>query len=260
VLDGLAGLQGLADLLRSHKVGVRGLSRSLPEAADGLAETRAALRELEAVIGAEVDAVHARAALGPVESALGELQSELGRGGNALDARRRIALEVRIAAIVRDLEVAQSLADLFTACLDPRPIPLDLADLLRQRWPVADEPEKRGGRRDSSGVRRAVIDVPPGSTFTGDARAATVLLELAAGFVLDAGATTVLVTAKREGDRLVVRASEAQPSAIRPGATVLLVRTRAMAAGALGLAREAAARSGAELETEPSRAEATLTR
>lgn len=253
VRDGVAAVEGLAQLLGSRRVGPRGVARALPEVRDGCAALRASLGALDEVIAAEVagDAEAAAAAGATLAHAALEverIEAELGgRGADArpaaIDARRRLALEASVRRAAGELAGALELVDLLCASLDPRPTAIDLADVLRER--SATGPPLAPAVQVSAACERA-------EGLEADARVVGGLIELALGAARVAGLESLRITSRRRADgRVEVRVDGGGTGRAGADAIALELPARADGACALDVARAVARRAGIGLAIEP---------
>jgi hypothetical protein len=236
ILDGLAALQGVVDLLRSRRIGAKALTRALPDVGEGLAAVESAIEDLFTAITPPF--VASAAVVGQATAVLAALRAPLVERG-PLDARRRITLEASLLGARRELEAVLLVAELAVHASTPETSALDLADLLHHRW---------------SGVRAGDAEIALSMDLTGmksDAqrpRVVACLLDVALSSVVAAGVVSPsLVAGSMEGRTVLRVAAEAAPRA-HPTA----VRAYVLGPGKIALALEAARRADVEVVFEAS--------
>jgi hypothetical protein len=140
------------------------------------------------------------------------------------------------------------LTDLLCASLDPRPTPLHLAELIRQRG---------SARTPGEPVVRVLVARGDGSAdgFVADARVVGGLIEIAVALVSRAGVASPHLCAVRRGDGRVEVRVGAQAA---PGEIALDLPLRGGWPQAGAVARAAARRAGVTLEIDADGAGVTL--
>lgn len=265
VRDGVAAVEGFAQLLGSRRVGPRGVARALPEVREGCATLGAALQTIEAAIAAEVADDAAAAAAGAVLAHAGaevaRLEAELTGPAGArsksasIDARQRLALDASVRRAAGELKGALHLVDLLCASLELRPTPIDLADVIRQRSSSRSQGEPA--------VRVAVVcEDGCAEGVEADARVVGGLIELAVGAVSAAGVASPHLAASKRLDGRVEVSVGGHRTRGGPAAQGFTSELPLRDAGprALAVARAAARRAGIEITIEgPPSAELRMT-
>lgn len=275
IREGVAAIHNLGQLLRSPRVGPRPLARAIPEVREGCEALRGALDDLRTALGARLGAETDLAQLAGAALDLAARRVEglaLALEGNEkrpVEARRRLAVEGEVRKVAGDLDTVLWLVDLLAAVASPRPVQVDLAEVLRNRWsPVP--------AASSVPVR---VDVGADASFSGDPRVAPLLIELAVAVlardVRESGAR--LRAERRDDGRLVVRVTrevaatpapavkaprgggKAPPAPKPPPGLVLPVPLRASLPAVLDAASAAARLLGLELVANAAAGEVTIT-
>lgn len=241
VREGAIALENLGQLLRSPRVGPRSLSRALPALQEAPQALASAFTALERAARTAADAGpedEPAAVLSSASRVLDELGAELAELRGSIGARARLMLEARVRRARLACAPALELSAAIGHALEPRPAPLDLAELLPQRWPasVADERAPRGG---ALRIAVALADLGP---LTADPVLLLALVEAMLRSVGEGGGNATLSVAP------AARGTAVQAEAGASRAAVCLLPAGPTGARALQVARLLADVAGLPLE------------
>ena len=234
VREGAIAMENLGQLLRSPRVGPRSLSRALPalqEAPQALAAAFSAVERAARVAADVAPEEEASTVLSGARAILDELRAELAELRGSVGARARLMLEARVRRVRQACAPALALCDALGHAAEPRPVVVDLGELLEQRWPLVD-PDDRAPR---GGVARVAVHVAAVGSISADPVLLLPLVEAMLRGVAEAGKASLGVAppAGSPGAATAVRAEAAAPE----GAALRLVPAGAIGARALQLAR-----------------------
>jgi hypothetical protein len=234
VREGAIAMENLGQLLRSPRVGPRSLSRALPalqEAPQALVAAFLAVERAARVVADVAPEEEASSVLSGARAILDELRAELAELRGSVGARARLMLEARVRRVRQACAPALALCDALGHAAEPRPVVVDLAELLEQRWPVGD-PDDRAPR--SGAVPRIAVHLAAAGPISADPVLLLPLLEAMLRGVAEGGKASLgFVSAAETSSGGAVRAEPATPD----GATLRVLPVGAVGARALQLAR-----------------------
>ncbi len=253
VREGLAALDGFAELLASRRVGPKALERARADLGETCAALGTAICSLASVIGeAFAEDPAAQASTGALCAHAVERARTLGtavEGVGPIDARRRLALEAVMKRHGGELKDAVALCELLAAAAEPMATELDLLDVLEQRFGVS-------GRGEAS--VRVGIDASRPTPLVTDRHLFGGLVEVAAAHLAKRGVTSPrLGVVKWKDGALLVRIGPSPKGSAAPR-TTLEIPVRGEVPGTLEAAQAAARRAGMKLEVEAATGAVTI--